>query len=379
MLTLILIGWLGFLGMSLFFPLFVYFCKKMSNTEQPHQMSRLDDLNSSPRIAILIPACNEQEVIAHTLGGIQKNIESLHGAFCDTIQIYVGADGCTDNTAHVARQYGVTVYESANNIGKWSMIRQLTDLAGVCDWIILADAGVTWSHDFLLRAIPLFRRSDIIAVAPSYKNQGEGILENILWWFESKLKSIESQSGGPVSVHGATVCYRQQEFLHALTMLDQQIWLNDDVVLPLVLRGLYPQRKIAYLPEISVSESKKASSGLPEFPRRKRMVLGNIQWIRELWLPLWNQNSWAALLATRRVFRLLWAYWILFFLIGFAVLGSRSIGLAFVSAALILSLSMIALKPIQRLVASACASLLAPFYFIMHQTLHHDSEVFQWK
>jgi cellulose synthase/poly-beta-1,6-N-acetylglucosamine synthase-like glycosyltransferase len=59
---------------------------------------------TSPTVAVLVPAHNEEGVIATTL-------ESLKRALPESGRIVVVADNCTDNTASVARDHGATVIE----------------------------------------------------------------------------------------------------------------------------------------------------------------------------------------------------------------------------------------------------------------------------
>jgi hypothetical protein len=182
------------------------------------------------------------------------------------------------------------------------------------------------------------------------------------------MKSLENKSGGPVALHGATVCYRREEFLAALSALWPQTWLNDDVVIPLAMRTLFPERTIRYLPTLKVEEisRKKSASSSAEFRRRRRMVVGNVQWVRFLWPAAWSAAPKSAVLATRRMFRLLWGYWLLATAAGaftltadiFASLQNR---LPLVGYGAILLVAMLACfsSSLRRLVQSFAASLYA--------------------
>lgn len=72
------------------------------------------DLSSGcPTTYVLMPAHNEEKVIARTLEGYCKNIEN-------NVRIVVIADNCNDETAAIARRFPVTVLERLDNenIGK---------------------------------------------------------------------------------------------------------------------------------------------------------------------------------------------------------------------------------------------------------------------
>lgn len=61
------------------------------------------------RYGMIIPARNEEAVVAGLIESIQKNNYPQ-----DKIEIFVIAHNCTDRTAEVARQHGATVYEYDN-------------------------------------------------------------------------------------------------------------------------------------------------------------------------------------------------------------------------------------------------------------------------
>jgi len=252
------------------------------------------------------------------------------------------------------------------------------------DWFIFADAGVCWPKNFLLEIIPYFRVRSVMAVAPTYYNPNGSALEKCVWWFECHLKEWENTSGGPISVHGATICYRREELLATLSALNNHEWLNDDVVLPLKMRDLFSDRKICYLPNLAVYELPRIVRQA-EFGRRRRMVFGNIEWIKKLWIPICRTNPAIALLAMRRIFRLFWAYWVLlsvaavFLFIRFDMTWTKEIPdslalLSFIIFPFIIFLISVYVyrRSLTRLSESLCASLLAPYYF-MAQILQFSS------
>ena len=129
--------------------------------------------------------------------------------------------------------------------------------------------------------------------------------------FERQFKKIESLSGGPVSVHGATVFYKKDELIKALDSLKyKENWKNDDVVIPMKLRSLFPYQTIFYLSNEFVRDSKYNKRTTNEFGRRKRMVIGNLEWLIE---GLCIENNTVFILSLRRIFKILWCYWFISF------------------------------------------------------------------
>jgi len=374
--NLFIIAIVGILGMTWLFPFLAIVISKTGAFK-----GRLS-LRMSPEpireISILLPAHNESDVIGDTLASISEAIKGLQAAFPELkARVIVGADRCTDETALIARSFTEEVYEfEEENGGKWLTLSKMLKTCNSSDWIVLADAGIIWKADFLLQALPHCLDEHTIAVAPTYRNESGGILENVLWAIERHFKTLESLAGGPISIHGATVLYRRTELQHAFAALGSENWLNDDVILPLYLRVSNPERQIVYLSDVAIHDSphRNKDNQKLEFVRRRRMVVGNLQWIRMLIEMARNSsdskiNFSAIILSMRRVFRLFWAYWGAALVIALIVfLGEEaSLAISLLSAGVVLAVSFLAFKvisPFRVLLASGCASLLAPYYLL---------------
>lgn len=349
---------LGILGMTVLFPL-------LAVMATPYRR-KLPLVSSHPlAVDILVPAHNEAELLPITLASIQEAIAAAtHKSPC-SFHIRVGADGCTDSSEAVARSLGAEVISTPIRAGKWETINTLVGKSAESDWIVLADCGVTWSSDFLVNLLPLLRRHDVIGVAPTYRNDASGVIERFIWGAERLIKRLESMCGGPVSVHGATVCYRTEALRSTLQFLSGRRWINDDVVIPLCMRALHPSKHLEYAWHLSVNES--AAEGpiaSSEFRRRRRLVHGNIEWITSLWGTIWKHNHVAAILASRRIFRLLWGYWTL--------CGSLTVALVVdllnfsspLFGGLVVGFTALAVcvRQLRTLLESCLASILTPYY-----------------
>lgn len=333
------------------------------------------------RIAILIPAHNEERTLVETLPSMRASIQYLRQRNPEIeVDIRIGADGCKDRTVEIARSFGVEVLEAPVSRGKWRTVHELIRLSAGADWIVLSDSGILWPENFLAECVPYMNQSNTIGVAPTYRNPSAGIVEKIIWEMECFLKTMENAGGGTVSVHGPTVMYRREELLSAFDSLSASgtTWINDDVAVSLHLRLNYPDQKIVYVPKVAswdCPESHLEASGVPlrEFNRRKRMVLGNIQWINLILRPQWRRNPLAALIAFRRIFRVIWIYWILAF--GMAVLLGAAIAFGFGYFSILalavagVVVAMVGARPIQMLMDSGFVSLMAPYYLISGQGL----------
>jgi cellulose synthase/poly-beta-1,6-N-acetylglucosamine synthase-like glycosyltransferase len=83
------------------------FCLEVLLSLWPHRRTAADELPTDARLAVLIPAHNEQAVIAATL-------RTLLPTLPPGSRVLVVADNCTDETASVARACGAGVVERLN-------------------------------------------------------------------------------------------------------------------------------------------------------------------------------------------------------------------------------------------------------------------------
>lgn len=340
--SLLIIGALGCGGSTFIFPLLARWNRSSKLRSLPGEIA-IDNEATSLRIAILIPAHNEESSLGRTLKSVRSAIAVLmgeqHRAEHFATRVIVGANGCTDNTLHVAKEHGVECAEFPAQ-GKWKTLVTLINLAADADWIVFADSGVVWPSDLLQRIASAAADNGIVAYAPSYIRFDAKPLERLSWWLERQCKGLECAVGGPISLHGATIAYRGESLRKAISELNDRgdNWLNDDVVVPLMVRTLRPQAKIVYdslclvsdpedaeLAEPIASESERDNrshdSAELELRRRQRMAKGNLQWIGSA---PWTGDRTVRLLAYRRIARMMWAYWLLALGIGFAILALNS-------------------------------------------------------
>jgi glycosyltransferase involved in cell wall biosynthesis len=334
-------GLSGVVASTFFFPLVAAGLKKLVPTITHTNDGLTKTPLAPPSFAVCIPAHNESNSISRTLESVALAIQELSRSYPETVcEIFVGANGCTDDTATKALMSGVTVVELPA-LGKWKTLSTLVDRASIFQWIIFIDSGIVWQSDFLLKWHTHVSHNELtVAYAPTYSNAGAGTLERFSWLLERTLKNIENKSGGPISVHGATVAYRRIELVQAFTLLSEKDqWMNDDVVVPMVLRSMYPHLVVHYESSVEVldplgedvivegagcldADSAPLEDGVSfkeklrgEYRRRRRMMWGNLEWLSH---PMWRNHLLVSLLAGRRLARMAWMYWVLLFGAGFS-------------------------------------------------------------
>jgi len=111
-------------------------------------------------VAVVIAAHNEELVISNTITSLDSLVERN--------QIFVVSDGSRDQTAAIARRFGVNVLELHANRGKAGAIVELLDsfeIASRFEVVLLLDADTQLTPQYLETGLPLFSDPDVVAVA----------------------------------------------------------------------------------------------------------------------------------------------------------------------------------------------------------------------
>ncbi len=143
-------------------------------------------------ISVVIPARNESPVIARTLRAMTT------GALPGEIEVVVVCNGCTDDTAAVARAFGPPVRVIETEVGSKTNALNLGDQAASCFPRIYADADVVVTIGTIRALASRLERGDVLAVAPRAKIN----LDNCSWcvrlYYEirSRLPSAREGIGG---------------------------------------------------------------------------------------------------------------------------------------------------------------------------------------
>lgn len=287
---------------------------------RPHPRPAASGLSAGPvSLQILVTAHNEETTVADTL---QSLVQAVAGSALVAPSIIVGLDHCTDRTEAVVQTFAqaspvpVSCQPKQGSPGKWRMLVELVRAART-DWIALVDCGSRWDPLLVEHAVPHLQTQEVQAVSPSYMPQKAGLLERMHWRLEHAIRALEMLSGGPISVHGATVFYRRSTLLVALDRLEDRDWLNDDLVIPAMIRLMDGFNRVVYLRFSDPSRAYVVDRGLKpaasvEYRRRRRIMHGYTQWLQLLIAQHCFRQPVIALHASRRVCRMLWSYWVSF-------------------------------------------------------------------
>jgi cellulose synthase/poly-beta-1,6-N-acetylglucosamine synthase-like glycosyltransferase len=112
------------------------------------------------RVAVLIPAHNEELVIDDTIRSACAQVSADH--------VFVASDASTDGTAELARAAGANVFEITPNRGKAGAIVAAIEhfeLIRRFDVVLLLDADTRLDDDYLASGLPAFDDPGVVAVA----------------------------------------------------------------------------------------------------------------------------------------------------------------------------------------------------------------------
>lgn len=260
------------------------------------------ELAVPPPVTAVIPAFNEQEVIARRIENV------LASDYPPTLlRIVVVSDGSTDDTAVRARAVSeerVQVLERTDRGGKIAAInlamQTITDPV-----VVLTDAGEMFDAAAIRRLVERLTDPAVGAVSGELDiiPADSGFSRNLAlyWRYETAIRCAESEIGSVMGVTGAIYALRRECFvpLPVDTILD-------DVAIPFeVIRQGYG---VKYEPRALAYEHATVDAQ-GEFARKRRTLAGNYQLIvryTDLLNPL--RSSVAIQLWSHKVFRLLVPY-----------------------------------------------------------------------
>lgn len=243
-----------------------------------------------PTVECLLVVHNEAPRIA-------ARVENLLNSHYPTeqLRLIVVCDGCTDDTARLARQAGgarVRVIEQSPRQGKAAGLNAGM-AAAQAEVVVLADARQEFAPDAIAWLVRYLGQPGVGAVSGNYAlsgtadNVGGGV--DAYWRLEKFIRQAESRWDSVIGCTGAIYALRRELFepVPPDTLLD-------DVVIPMqmVLRGW----RVVFAAEARAWEGMKVAAER-EFLRKRRTLAGNFQMLFRYpqWLMPWRNRLWWAL------------------------------------------------------------------------------------
>ncbi|MFZ5800482.1 MAG: glycosyltransferase family 2 protein [Candidatus Omnitrophota bacterium] len=236
----------------------------------------VDKGDLQPTVSVIIPAYNEEKVIAEKI----KNIFAIDYPK-ERFEVIIASDGSTDRTADIAKEFendGARLLACAKRRGKPAVLNEVIPKARG-EIIVFSDASSFFKPDAVRKLVRNFEDGEVGCVCGDYKfgyddqslrGQGEGLFVK----YELFLKKQEAQLGSVLGLHGAIYAIRKNLFQR----LPAQA-INDDYIIPARIvakgfRSVFESEAVAYEKEWPTLEN--------EFSRRVRIAAGNWQQLKVL-------------------------------------------------------------------------------------------------
>lgn len=271
--------WLGLLFVAYVYvgyPTLLAMAASLIGRKGPQGSRERSDL---PHVTLLITAYNEERV----LGAKLENALSLTYP-PERLQILVAADGSTDRTVAIVREYegrGVELSFGADRRGKTAALTRAVGRARG-EIVIFSDANNAYSSDALLHLVAPFDEPGVGAVGGAKAiAHGDGALgdtEGAYWRYEDRIKRWESSLGSTVAVCGEILALRKAPLrTPPADVINDDFWFATDML----GRGY----SVLYAPAARSVERVSATLE-DELGRRSRIVAGRFQAFRQIGLGL---------------------------------------------------------------------------------------------
>lgn len=123
-------------------------------------------MDRAPDISVIVPAFNEEKLLAASLQAVKAAATAFTEAGLDW-ELVVCDNNSTDRTAEIARAEGAkVVFEPINQIGR---ARNTGAAAASGEWLLFIDADSRPSRELLADVAALTRRSDVLLAGSTVK------------------------------------------------------------------------------------------------------------------------------------------------------------------------------------------------------------------
>lgn len=253
--------------------LFPFILSVVSINKKQNQNTYKLDSNSLPTVAVLIAAYNEESVIEEKIKSIFNTDYPV-----DKIQVYIGADACTDQTIQIIARYTAThsihLVEFTQRTGKTDIINQLARMAKA-EVLILTDANVFFLKQTIFEMVKHYQNNSIALVAgnivnPVVKSDGISFQEKSYLSRENKIKYQEGICwGSMIGAFGGCYSLRAANFKEV-----PKHFIVDDFYISM---AVLQQGKLAITELAAVCTEDVSNKEMEEFRRKVRIATGNFQ------------------------------------------------------------------------------------------------------
>lgn len=258
------------------YPFVLILCSKLFGSA-----IQIDD-TFRPTLGVLVPAYNEEKVIAKKI----QNILAIDYP-ADKLSIWIGSDCSTDETETIVRSFNnpqIKLWRAPDRGGKTGVVNRLAPIVDA-EILLFTDANTMHHPDCLKAMVRNFSDPKVGGVAGHIDHligDDEENAEKYYRSFESNQKIRESCLHSTISAFGGFYSIRKKLF----KPIPINSYSNDDVMIPMnVIRQGY---RVIYELDSKSEEDMTHNVG-SEFNRRVRIGAGNFQaffWLLDFLNPL---------------------------------------------------------------------------------------------
>ena len=222
-------------------------------------------------VAVVCSVYNEEKVIA-------RKIENFYCLDYPNIEMYLGLDGCADNTLFEIRQAvqdsRVKVFEFPRG-GKVNVINSIMSEVWQ-PYVVMTDANSMFKKDAVTKLMA-YMNDDIgvvcgrLTLVDELGKSGEGIY----WHFENLIKRAESAFGSVIGANGAIYLFRRNLYEPI-----PQNTINDDFSISM---RIYERNYNVVYAEDAVAEERLVTTNSEEFRRHVRDSAGHFRALKYHW------------------------------------------------------------------------------------------------
>ncbi len=152
-------------------------------------------MESAPAISIIVPAFNEEKLLAASLRAVKSAAEGSFGEAGLKWELLVCDNNSTDRTSEIARDEGAkVVFEPINQIGR---ARNAGAAAASGAWLLFIDADSRPSPGLLAEAMELMRRNDVLLAGATMEPDEGGFVFRFccgVWNLASRVRRLVAGS-----------------------------------------------------------------------------------------------------------------------------------------------------------------------------------------
>jgi glycosyltransferase involved in cell wall biosynthesis len=152
-------------------------------------------MERAPAISIVVPAFNEEKLLAASLRAVKTAAAHAFGAAGLAWELVVCDNNSTDRTADIARAEGAkVVFEPVNQIGR---ARNTGAAAATGEWLLFIDADSHPSRELFADAAELTHRADVLLAGATMRPDQGGLIFQLccgVWNRMSRLRRLVAGS-----------------------------------------------------------------------------------------------------------------------------------------------------------------------------------------